>query len=152
MSSQSFREPGAVCQNTIGPAVLAVCAVKDPLSEPLPGPPLGRVGLGIAPQGGLVGKLKQIYVFHFYTRPFSLISGVRMCRVPARVPQCSLSDKLAFCAMSCAIHACGCALLALICVIEVVWAGSGPSVSSKAEVFKAWQTPSRALLIQESAR
>ena len=88
MSSQSIREPGAVCQNTIGPAVLAVCAVKDPLSEPFPGPPLGRVGLGIAPQGGLVGKLKQIYVFHFYTRPFSLISGVRMCRVPARVPQC----------------------------------------------------------------
>ena len=88
MSSQSIREPGAVCQNTIGPAVLAVCAVKDPLSEPFPGPPLGRVGLGIAPQGGLVGKLKQIYVFHFCTRPFSLISGVRMCRVPARVPRC----------------------------------------------------------------
>ena len=65
MSSQSIRKPGAVCQNTIGPAVLAVCAVKDPLSEPFPGPPLGRVGLGIAPQGGLVGKLKQIYVFHF---------------------------------------------------------------------------------------
>ena len=64
MSSQSIREPGAVCQNTIGPAVLAVCAVKDPLSEPFPGPPLGRVGLGIAPQGGLVGKLKQISFLH----------------------------------------------------------------------------------------
>ena len=50
MSSQSIREPGAVCQNTIGPAFLAVCAVKDPLSEPFPGPPLGRVGPGIAPK------------------------------------------------------------------------------------------------------
>ena len=87
MSSQSIREPGAVCQNTIGPAVLAVCAVKDPFAEPFQGPALGRVGLGITPQGGLVAKLK-IYLFHFCTRPLSLISGVRMCRVPARAPQC----------------------------------------------------------------
>ena len=71
MSSQSIREPGAVCQNTIGPAVLAVCAVKDPLSEPFPGPPLGRVGLGIAPQGGLVGKLKQICISFLHTPVFA---------------------------------------------------------------------------------
>ena len=50
MSSQSIREPGAVCQNTIGPAVLAVCAVKDPLSKPFPGPPLGQVGPVFAPK------------------------------------------------------------------------------------------------------
>ena len=45
MSSQSIRKPGAVCQNIIGPAGLAVSAVKDPLGI-LPRPPpwagLGR--------------------------------------------------------------------------------------------------------------
>ena len=50
MSSQSIRKPGAVCQNIIGPAVLAVCAVKDPLSELFPGPPLGQVGPVFAPK------------------------------------------------------------------------------------------------------
>ena len=53
MSSQSIRKPGAVCQNIIGPAGLAVSAVKDPLSEPFPGPPLGRVGPGIAPKSAI---------------------------------------------------------------------------------------------------
>ena len=53
MSSQSIRKPGAVCQNIIGPAGLAVSAVKDPLSELFPGPPLGRVGPGIAPKSAI---------------------------------------------------------------------------------------------------
>ena len=52
MSSQSIRKPGAVCQNIIGPAVLAVCAVKDPLSEPFPGPPPGPGWAGNRPKIG----------------------------------------------------------------------------------------------------
>jgi hypothetical protein len=44
VSSQSIRKPGAVCQNIIGPAGLAVSAVKDPLSEPFPGPPWAGLG------------------------------------------------------------------------------------------------------------
>ena len=67
MSSQSIREPGAVCQNTIGPAV-CLCSQGSSLGA-LPRPSPGPGWAGNRPAGWSCRKTKTDICISFLHTP-----------------------------------------------------------------------------------